>query len=51
MEEREEELKSLLKVRREKKRKSWLKTPHSKNEDHWHLVPSLHEDRWENDGN
>ena len=33
MEEREEELKSLLRVKEESK-KSWLKTQHSKNKDH-----------------
>ena len=45
------ELKSLLMQMKEESEKNWLKTQHSENEDHGIPVPSLHGNKWGNDGN
>ena len=50
MAEREEELKSLLRVKEESK-KSWLKTQHSKNKDHGTWSHHFMGNRWANSGN
>ena len=50
MAEREEELKSLMKVK-EESGKSWLKTQHSENEDHGIRSHHFMANRWGNSGN